>query len=466
MGQSLRKKSTYIEAWSKKLVRAVSSDIFLKVIFIVFIIEALFFAVFVKFGLPPDENYHFAYIRLFASRFPSPFITNQPGYDVVLEGARNPFFLYHYLLSFPYLLVKNWTYGYIFLRIINIGISFGSLFVVKQIADKLKLSKLVRNISLFMLCNTLMFVFISGSITYDNLFILICLLVTSLLLDMWKGLTIQRLLIFLTLMLAGCLVKVNFLPFAAVAFGVLASKAVTGFRQARTELAQSFQKDKLTNYLLIFFGFLAISFLFVNRYGVNLVRYGTYQPTCSQVRTLDVCKKNALFAREEKLNLEHRKLNMGPVRYAVMWAKLIVERTFGVFAHRRFSPFLPVTIMMLLYFLLGVMVVIRGLDSTHQRVLFVLIGLYLLILLTENYRIATHTGREGLAIHGRYAFNVLPLLYLLINQKLLALVRNNRNKALLLLTLIVLFTVSNIPTYMIKSSANWHRSVVSKSNLL
>ncbi|MGI0134888.1 MAG: hypothetical protein ACREBW_08030, partial [Candidatus Micrarchaeaceae archaeon] len=80
-----------------------------------------------------DENFHFGLIQLHADQW-LPFFTHQPANaDAYGAIARDPSYLYHFLMSIPYRLIRlitpNTTAQIIALRLINIAL-FTSGFVL------------------------------------------------------------------------------------------------------------------------------------------------------------------------------------------------------------------------------------------------------------------------------------------------------------------------------------------------
>ena len=96
-----------VDRVSRLVLDVISSKWFLRLAFAWFILQAVYFAITVRYGLPPDENYHYSYVQLFAKHFPSPLLPDQNHYGIIIEAVRNPFFLYHYLLGLVYFFFKN-----------------------------------------------------------------------------------------------------------------------------------------------------------------------------------------------------------------------------------------------------------------------------------------------------------------------------------------------------------------------
>lgn len=442
----------------RRLLAIVSSTTFLRLTFLWFIIQAVYFAVSVRYGLPPDENYHYSYIQLFAQHFPSPFLPNQGSYNVLIESVHNPFFLYHYLLSLPYFLFKNFDNAYIILRLINVAMGVGSLYLIYKIAKLVKVSALVRNLTIFMLSSTLMFVFLAGAINYDNLAILLSLASVYLLLKLLKKITARELLFFPAALLGGLMVKITFLPLAFIVFVLLLGKYFRRLPAVYLAFKKSFSVGRKLNMALVVMVVL-LGGLFIQRYASNIVTYGSYAPACQKVRSLEDCRKSDLFARNESVYAPgHKTATQNPLEYTLHWGKLMEQRTFGVYAHQRFSPDRLTTAWVSVMLIVSLVAFIKkwqARDHAISLLLFISLS-YLLALLINNYFNYHNSGILQLAVHGRYAFAVLPLLYLIANHYTEKFFKNHILKASYVLATIIIFFISSLPTYLHKTTPDWH----------
>lgn len=446
---------------SQRVICVVSSNLFLKLTFLWFIVQAIYFAFSVKFGIPPDEDYHLTFIRLFAQHSPSPFLSDSGIPGVLLEVARNPFFLYHYLLSFPYLIIRHLPQPYVWLRMINVLLGTGSLYLVNRIASQLKVSTLVRNLSIFMLANTLMFVFLSASINYDNLFIPLCLASVYLLLRLFDKVTARDSLMFLAVTLAGLMVKISFLPMAAVVLALLAAKHWRHLPAVLTSFKKTFRQSVRLNWLLIIV-VLLLGGLFSQRYVYNLATYHSYQPVCPSVRAIGDCRQSALFARDESLSGPNRHpATASWPSYLQQWSKLMAQRVYGVFGHMRFpaNKYIELwSVAAAALFALAFAVKWRPSDQAFTIVVVVSL-FYLLSLIIDNHNLYNQTGRLQLAVQGRYVFGVLPLIYLAGNHYAERLLKDSPAMLVYLVVTLAIFSISGLPTYLRKATPEWHANL-------
>ena len=74
-----------------------------------FVLQAAWIALSGRYPMAFDENFHLGIIRLYAHHI-SPFWSGQPaGANAFGAVARDPSYLYQYLMSFPYRLVSIFT---------------------------------------------------------------------------------------------------------------------------------------------------------------------------------------------------------------------------------------------------------------------------------------------------------------------------------------------------------------------
>lgn len=447
-----------VKRFCELLVAFVSSGFFLKAALAWFILQGIFFAFTTRVGLPPDENYHVAFIALFAENNFSPFVASQADYLALGDVVRTPFFLYHLLFSPIYAVLGGGDQTVIVLRLLNLAIGVGSLYLVCKIANELKLSKLVRNLGIFMLSCTLMFVFISASVSYDNLFIFLSLAGILLLIRLLAKITARDLLILGVVLAAGSLVKLNFLALAFAVLAVLAAKLLAARKTLWETLVKSFGDGKRLNVILCLI-LLGLGLLMAHRYGYNLVKYQALQPACTQVMSLEDCRQNALFARNEMVYGEGR-LTPGkdPFEYVYDWVPLIQDRTYGIMAHEEMRPLRITSLWLQALVLLAIAAAIR-MWSKKDRLVTIVAGLcafYVLVVLLDSYGRYLATGRFDFVVHGRYLFGVLPVLYLVGNHYILKLFTNVYARGALLAASLAMFTLASLPSYLVRTTPEWY----------
>ncbi|MDQ3065380.1 MAG: DUF2142 domain-containing protein [bacterium] len=440
------------------LFKFVSTRLFLQLTFLWFILQGILFAVSTKFGIPPDESYHLSFIKLFAENNLSPFITNQDNYFHLGEVIRIPFFLYHYVFSFIYILFQDNEIAYIVIRLMNVILGALSLFITLKIASEIKLSNLVKNLSLFMLSNTLMFVFLSSSINYDNLFITLSLVCVLFLLRLLKELKPLDLLIFCNVIVAGSLVKINFLPIAAVCVFIL----LWTYRTKLYEIGSTFLKLNYKHFSVFPMIFILIVLIIfaVHKYGYNIVTYQSISPRCDEINLIEYCRQNAVFARNERIALDAKRTpTKDSFEYFFDWVPLMFERTYGIFSHQIMLPnqfiFKYIHVYVILAFFAFARLYSRKENSMTIILIILLFNLSLIFM--ESLSTYTNSGRFGFATQGRYLFGVLPLIYIAANYYILELLDMNiKIKGAFVLISLLIFSVSSLPTYLLFSDVTWY----------
>jgi len=445
-------------AFATVVQKIVSSRAFLVAVLVWFGIQTVYMALSTKLGIPPDEKYHLRLMELFVQNGWSPFIHDQTGYYSLGEVTHTPFILYHYLLSLPMHLFGNFVYDFMILRFVNIGLAFWSFYLIIKIANLIGMSKLVRNLGLFMLANTLMFVFLSASISYDNLFIPLGLLVMYLLLRLLDKATIPHLLLFLTAIMAGMLVKISFLPIAlgcVVVLGVLRYKEL--LKTPKQLLAFCKSEPKLAILLL---APLLIMLLFTaQKFAYNLATYRDITPECNVVNTEQQCRQNAIYMRNMDLRESHPPVpQLSPFEYTASWISLMKERTFGIFAHRNANSTALIDIWAYVLIVLIPLVVIRK-YKTSDRNIAIILGLMLfygLMLILKNHDTLERTGIIGLAVQGRYMFAFLPLVFIIGNYYLFKILKDRVLQLTYIAATLIIFTTASLPSYIVVTDANWY----------
>ncbi|PSO43389.1 hypothetical protein BRC19_00805 [Candidatus Saccharibacteria bacterium QS_5_54_17] len=344
---------------------------------------------------------------------------------------------------------------------LNIALVLGGLIMFYKLMKRLDLSALTRNISLFMMATTLMFVFLAGGINYDNLLFLVAMSVFYFFVKFMQTRTLKSLLSLLILLVIAGLTKTAFMPIAAVVFvltGYFAFRSRKDiFSQVRGVLRLQKKQQAILGVLLILL--LAFGGLFVERYAVNLVEYGSVQPGCLQLHTHKQCSQWGVFSRRQKFESTPTTYEFDPSEFSIKWAQRMRFYTFSAIGHASFAE--TNLIKYGSYAFIGLMVIasIRKFDRREKEVniLLAISIFFILLLLAVNYFGAYMTsGIFGIALQGRYAFPVLPLLYAVGNHYVFKLLAWKWLKALYALFILVIFIPSGVIHYIFWTGKNWH----------
>lgn len=411
--------------------RIITSRYFLLAVFSLFVLQGVVYTFSSKYGLPHDEKFHFESIQYYAEEpvAEGPFVDNQPQetiYEVnVIE--RSATYLYHYILSFPARLMNEFDISYdtqiIVFRIINIFFCVLALVVLKKVLDELSDNTLLKNLSVAALSLTGVFVFLAGSINYDNLANLLFL---AFLLFATRSIkkTSQNEFAWATIFgLATILTKYTFLPvvglglIVALAFLLKRRHSVKGYYAA---FKNTYSSHKVAT--LVCLGLLVTtSFLFVERVGLNLVEYKQVQPSCTKIFTTEECYENFSVYRR---GVDHKaafiqegglaSADLSMFSQAGEWTDRMYKGLFYYFGQHRVGDYLISAGVAFLVFLAFIVT----LTFRRQRIilkrehLFIL-GLsitYISLLFLFNLKTYLTLG-ERFAYQGRYLLPIMGFVY-------------------------------------------------------
>ena len=466
----------------KKAARLISSQKFFYIIIALLVFQAVWIALSGRYPMAFDEDYHFGIIRLYAHHL-TPFWSSQPtGADIYGGVYREPSYMYHYLLSFPYRFLSLFVHGQasqiIILRFINIGLFASALPLFRRLLRKVNLSDATIHSLLALFVFVPVVPLLAAQINYDNL--LIPLVALNLLLALrvqqtmhrYKRIDVQTLGILLIGCLLTSLVKSAFLPiFVGIAiFLLISAHKYIGLRNRKFWLTFGFGislMGRRARWVLL--GILLLSIgLFLERYGVDIIRYHTLDPDCSQVLSVDRCQAYGPSARDHYFEQIKPAEISGPFGYTMTWFGAMWVRLFfavdGPATQFQTRGPLPVPSLTALVLLSGglllVAVSLIKHDSKIYRntvlLFYIFVGLfYVLVLWFQDYRAYTQTG-QPVAINGRY---LLPVMLLLLTPIGLAYQRISSVKikaTIIGLALFFFLWGGGFLTYVLRSNESWY----------
>ena len=156
-----------------RVIAILSSRRFFWIIFVFFVFESIWIAFSAIYPMAFDENFHFGLIRVY-SHYWLPFLNAQPPHaDAYGAVARDPSYLYHYLMSFPYRLIALVVHGQtgqiIILRLLNIGLFSIGLILFRKVLLRARISRALTNMSLLLFALIPIAPQLAAHINYDNL---------------------------------------------------------------------------------------------------------------------------------------------------------------------------------------------------------------------------------------------------------------------------------------------------------
>ncbi len=423
-----------------KIRLLLASDRFFYAVIVLLVVQAAWIALSGRFPMAYDEQNHLGVIKLYADHI-LPFWSQQPDGPAPFSAvSRDPSYLYHWLMSFPYRLfdvfLRSDDSKVLAFRFISIGLFAAGMVLYRKLLLRTRSSKAIINTVLAIFVLTPTVPFLAGQMNYDNLLFLLVagiLLLTAKIIDDIKAgrFDSRRLAAFAGLgMLAG-LVKFPFLaillPLTIWIFVVYFRRYGTpGWRKGARLSRQSFTGLSKPLRAAVVLMVLIPGGLFFERYGLNTIRYSTPVPECDQV--LDVERCMAFGPWRRNYNIYQSKLNgtLQPAKTDIYhftydeWLKLLTWQFFYTLNGPvdNFSVGRPLP----LPYFLGLAIVSVGavLTVAFRRYIFrrpLMKGLifvavfYVFVLWAQNYSdfLRLHLAT---AIQARYIVIVLPILYL------------------------------------------------------
>jgi len=382
---------------------------------------SLFLALNLNWGVIPDEGYRFEVATYFDKTWGIP--DDVPiAYTSGDNLQRNPYlgyWLYGRFINVLQLFNPSPTpwQTLVFLRIINFLFALGTVIFTYLISKQLIKNKWLQIFPVFLLTNTLMFVFLSGGVNYDNptnlacaagIFFLVRVLTHKDFLENSLGWMIS--------IAAATLIKHSILPLALA----MAVMWILYMIKNNPEIAKNFVDDK-SKIIFLILAFLILISLNFSLYGVNLIRYGSLRPDCNDTFPQDVCD-NSFFGRRhqemalpEKLTLitAFRQGEPDPIRFTFdFWIPAMLDRIFGIMGEKIYFPIVVSYFQIALYWM--IIISARYVRKPHFRELS-LLGIfvfYSIILMIMNYNSElTYGFGTKVALQGRYLFPVISIAY-------------------------------------------------------
>jgi hypothetical protein len=472
---------------SHKLTNFLGSRRFWYVVLGFFLFEALWFVFSAVYPMAFDEDFHLGVIRIYAEHW-SPFLTIHPqGADQFGAVVRDPSYLYHYLMSFPYrLLVQltdNMTVQVIVLRLLNVALFTGGLLLFRKVMLRAKASPALTHTSLALFILIPIVPQLAAHINYDNLLMvmlpLMCLTVFNLTDSFRKGrIDVAAALGFLAICLYMCVVKYAALPFLVGAVVFLFAMFMRYFWGRMRTVGPAIWKDTKQLRRPILLTLVAIcllgTVLFVQRYGVNVARYKTPVPDCGKVLTVEQCVAYGPWGRDYYFEQARpSEFNPNPLAYMSEWLEGMWFRTFFAVSGpaSNFTNYPPLVVpahTAVVVLIFGVVASVfwwrRLFIGDAYLVFFVtLIGVYCAILWFDQYGMYRQTA-QPVAINGRYLLPILPLLAVVlgrgfssaINSVRKPLNRTTIKAAAATLTIVLFLHGGGVFTFILRSDSTWY----------
>jgi uncharacterized membrane protein len=427
--------------FSAKLTTFLSSRLFFRIVLGFFVFEALWFVFSAAYPMAFYEEFHFGVIKIYAEQW-SPFLSSQPAHaDQFGAIFRDPSYLYHYLIGFPYRLIhlftQNETAAIIWLRLINVALFTWGLVLFRKVMFLAKASPMLANTALAVFVLIPIVPQLAAHINYDNLLMVLVpalCLVSYRLLQSFKERRIDTAAL-LWLVIIGAVmsvVKYASLPIVAAAVGFLFVYLLVSFRGKYKKIWPVVRNDFLrigrrTRIGLVVAVVVGIG-LFAQRYVVNAVDYGRPVPDCGNVLTVKQCSAYGPWVRDHGYHDNIPKdFKPSITQFIGNWFKGMWHRLF--FAINGKNAFymnyreLPVpgttAIVLAAGGLLAVAIWLRPILRGNMFLAFLLAMsfFYIVVLWLDGFAAYKYAGK-AVAINGRYLLPVLLLLAVAIGHAL------------------------------------------------
>ena len=435
-----------------------NTKIVLLIILAIFLSYSLFLATNLKRGIIPDEPAHLIFSKHYSTTWGIPEDTVET-YSQGWYIQHNPF-LYYWIngrainfIHSIYPTVSEWQI-LVSLRILSVLYSIGTLIFCYLLSKEIITDKWWQLLPPFLLSNTLMFVFLSGGVNYDNLANLLSMAGLFYLIRVLKKKNfVLNSMFWMICISLGTLVKYPILPLALIMFIIWAIFILANRNNLSIENVSSKRVIILGIILLLTVtGNLLI-------YGVNIIKFDSILPACNQILTEEQCELSPYFQRHQEIGLDKKltvleSIELGypnPVKYFFdSWIDFMLYRIFGILGHMSYFPSHIIIFYKLLLFwiiLLGV----RYIEKPSITILsiFGIFVFYLLVLFYQNYNSELTYGFIQVALQGRYIFPVIGLFYVIMSF-MLNIVKKKPIEIITLIFIISLFLIGGPIKFILK----------------
>ncbi len=485
----------YIKHFGKSLLRLIDNKQFFYLIAGFLVIQAAWIALSGRYPMAFDEDFHLGIIRLYAHHI-SPFWSHQPaGGDAYGALARDPSYLYQYLMSFPYRLISVFTNSQtvqvLILRAINIALFTWGLFIFKKVLLKTGASLRLVNITCLIFILLPVVSLLAAQINYDNLFFPVTGLTLLLAFRFSDELKKKRFNLSLftsliCLMLLGSLVKYAFLPIAVIVSGFIIFRLVKTFgisKELIKEIHGGWKKHSVKLRIIIVAGLLISLTLFGQRYAVNLIKYHTPTPECDKVLSIKECSAYGPWIRDYDFKINRIDTEIGTEKGIVtfgadwfygMWLRIFFTVDGPGTLYQTRGPLPVPSLSAVVFVAIGIVAVLisfkrllRQYEASNIVLLALLSVIYIVTLWLDEFKSFLDT-RQPVAINGRYLIPILlPIILMMVMSVSIILKNHIRIKvATMVVVIFSLFWGGGALTYILRSNDAWywHNQIVYDAN--
>jgi hypothetical protein len=412
------KLKTFWEKYNTKIV--------LVLLLAIFLAYSLFLALRLDKGIIPDEPAHFIFSKHYASTWKVPDDTSKT-YSWGWYIERNPF-LYHWIngriinfVSFISKDISDWGL-LVTLRLFNVAFAMGTIIFCFLLSKEIIKFPWWQILPIFLLTNTLMFVFLSGGVNYDNLANLFSMAGIYFLTRVFtKKNFLKNSLLWMIMIGTGTLVKYTLLP---LALAMTIAWLVFLIINRKKIFPLMYKKPQVIIFLLLLVIILTVNFFI---YGMNIIRSQSITPKCREILSDAQCeispyeRRDQRIANDPKLTIRES-ISLGypsPIQYALVdWVYHMLMRSFGMIGHQSYFPNQLIIFYQILFYSMLVLglfnLIYKGHISFVNASLLWIVVFYAFVLLMKNYNSELIYNFTHISFQGRYIFPVIGAIFVLL----------------------------------------------------
>lgn len=374
-----------------------------------FTFQAVYFAVTIPYGIPPDEIYHYTKIKKY-SETKGLYLENTPK-EYHLGNFKNSFF-YHLLIGKLLKLNPFKMPNLLFIRLVSVIFGIITIIFAYLTIRECIQNRIIQITILIVLTNLLMYAFLFGSASYDNLVNLLSAVSFYGIIKFQKTFQRKYLFYLLLTLLVGTLTKITYFPLALIELVIVAVLIVNNKANIGSLLTPPVKFPEVL--ISIFLALLIV--INIYHFGSNLVKYHTLEPELSQVHQNDQIATPHQIRNKNLEKAVDSRARMNFVSYFYQWYGIMKNRTIGIVGHASLYKDINNLQSRLINIFIGIAMILlvanykSCLKNKAFIILFTISFGYCLFLFCFNYNSYLSTHAIDIAVQGRYIFPVLPLL--------------------------------------------------------
>lgn len=441
-----------INATTGKTIKQFWSKHDTTIVFILLIIIFLFYSIFIALTLKPainvDEERHFAVSKQFSTTIGiPPDVPETLILNATIEQNPNLYFWINgriiNLVKFFYPTASEWQL-LVALRLLNVLYALGTVIFCYLFSKELIDHKWWQLLPVYLLTNTIMFVFLAGGVSDDNPTHLVCLAALYFLVRIInKRPFLTNSLTMLISLASSTLIKHRVFPFVFAVIFVWVFYIIKNYKNITP-----IQVKKSTIVLSIILLLLILGNLSV--YGYNLLRYHSLLPSDNDILTKEQRAIKQLYLEKfshvltgwgYKISISESKEYgyPGPIKYFfTTWIPFMLFRIFSVEGHWKYYQTLTLVSSLLLFISMVLLTLTYWRDFTFKNLsLLGIFVFYTIVLFLYIYNYELQLKFNLLFIQGRYMFSVIDIAFVFTAKVLMEIPR----KLIRIPTLVIMIVI-------------------------